>query len=47
MKQGVDASRVTVGSVLCKGKQSISVTRRFNAQITTLTGLRVPILKVR
>lgn len=44
--QGLDASRLSVGSVLCKGKQAIPVTRRFQAQITTLSGLRMPILKV-
>jgi elongation factor 1 alpha-like protein len=43
--QGVDIARMSIGSVLCKGKAAVPVSRRFVAQITTLPTLGTPILK--
>ena len=45
--QGVAPARITVGSVLCKGRLAVPVCSRFIAQITTLAGLKTPILRVR
>ncbi|TFJ84718.1 hypothetical protein NSK_003750 [Nannochloropsis salina CCMP1776] len=43
--QGVDPARISIGSVLCKGKAAVPVSCRFAAQITTLSSLSVPILR--
>lgn len=43
--QGVDIARMSIGSVLCKGKAAVPVSRRFGAQITTLPSLGTPILR--
>lgn len=46
--QGVaDIARLSIGSVLCKGKNTVPVTRRFVAQISVLPSVRTPILRVR
>lgn len=45
MLQGVDIARMSIGSVLCKGKAAVPVSRRFGAQITTLPSLGTPILR--
>ena len=44
--QGVDIARLSVGDVLCKGKNAVPVTTKFLAHLTTLPSLRFPILRV-
>lgn len=46
-KQGVDISRLSIGSVLCKGKSAVPVARRFLTQISVLPSVRMPILRVK
>lgn len=42
-----DIARLSIGSVLCKGKNAVPVTCRFVAQISVLPSVRTPILRVR
>lgn len=44
---GIDETAVSAGGVLCCRRPAVQLVRRFNAQILTMSSLRVPIVKGR